>query len=309
MFEKLRRNIKPLIGSILIAMILWFLVATDKEYSYQIKTPLHILRLAQGKTLREKIPAHAVLEIRGKGRALIAIWFYDIKFNLELPEIKSDQTITLADYLNFLDLPATLGIQVLEIIEPTSLKLKVDDIIITEKPVRLSGDIGTADGYVLLKYDFDNDSVEVTGAKTLLRGIPYIMTDTLEIINQKARLINKVALKNPYPDLIEITPREVNVTIDIQRLGERTINQIPINIINVPPYLEVEANPQEIRFLRIKGGVDLLADIQPTDIKAEIDFKNYRPDQEEYSARIVTPENINWLEADPKTFNLKVKRK
>ena len=309
MFKNIRRNAKPLIGSFLIALTLWFLVATDKEYSYQLKIPLKILRLAPGKTLREKIPSQAVLEVRGKGRALLAMWFYDIKFNLELPNIKRDQTLTLTDYLNFIDLPSTLGIEVMEIIEPTTLNLKVDDNIVTEKPIRLSGHIGVADGYVLLKYEFDTDSVELVGAKTLIRKIPSIDTDTLEMNEQNARFEYKVDLKNPYPDLVELTPRAVHVTFDIQRLGEHTINGIPIRIINIPPNLEVQAIPPEIRSLRIKGGVDLLAGIQPKDIIAEIDYNSYRPDQEEYGARIITPENITWLESNPKTFKLKVRRK
>ena len=185
MFENLRRNLKPLIGSIVISLVLWFLVATEKEYSYQIKVPLTIIRLAQGKTLREKIPEYAVIEVRGKGRSLIAIWFYDIKYNLELPDVRSDQTISLADHLNFLDLPATFGIQILNIIEPNTLNLKVDDAIVDKKPVHLSGNIGTEDGYILLKYDFEFDSIKISGPKRLVRKIRYIHTDTLELINQK----------------------------------------------------------------------------------------------------------------------------
>lgn len=309
MFENIRLNLKPLIGSIVISLVLWFLVATEKEYDYQIKVPLTVIRLAQGKTLREKIPEYAVIEVRGKGRSLIAIWFYDIKYNLELPDVRSDQTISLADHLNFLDLPATFGIQILNIIEPNSIELKVDDAIVEKKPVYLSGNIGTEDGYILLQYDFDSDSIEVAGPKRLIREIRYIHTDTLELVNQKTNLIEEISLKNPYPGLIEINPKAVKVNFDIQRLSERTINDVPITFTHVPYYLEVEAIPPEIKSLRIKGGFKLIAAIDTSDIRAEIDYRNYRPEKEEYAAQIITPENISWIETNPKTFKLKVKRK
>jgi YbbR domain-containing protein len=304
----MRPNLKPLIGSILIAVIIWVLVATDKNYFYQIKVPIRVIRLAPGKILKEKIPEHAIIEVQGKGRALIASWFYDIKFSLELPDINRDKKIELAEYLNFLDLPATFGLEVVDIIEPKTLDLKVDDEWMVKKPVRFSGNVGTEDGYILLNYEIDRDSVELSGPKSLLQSVSEITTDTLELYGQKSNFSQKLNLMDPYPELIEMNPTSVSIEFDIQRLGERTIYDVPITVINVPSNIDVEAIPPKLS-LRIKGGVDLIAEIQPADILAEIDFgKSYESEKDSYGARIITPEDVTWIESIPKTFKLKVRR-
>jgi len=305
----MRPNLKPLIGSILIALILWVLVATDKNYSYQIKVPIQVVRLAPGKILKEKIPDYAIIEVQGRGRALIASWFYDIKFSLELPDINRDKKIQLAEYLNFLDLPATFGLEVVDIIEPKTIDLKVDDEWMVKRPVYFSGHVGTEDGYILLHYEIDRDSVELSGPKSLLQSISAIPTDSFELYGQKSNFSQRLNLIHPYPGLIELNPVSVSIAFDIQRLGERTVYDVPITVINIPSNINVEAIPPKLS-LRIKGGVDLIAEIQASDIYAEIDFgKTYESEKDAYGARIITPENVTWIESIPKTFNLRVRRK
>ena len=309
MFDNLRKNLKPLVGSILVALTLWFMVATDKDYSHQIRVPINIIRLAAGKTLAKSIPEYAVLELQGKGRSHIAMWFYDISFNLELPEIKTSQTIHLIDYINFLDLPSTFGVTVRDIIEPANIDLVVDEKIKLRKPIFLSGSVGTQDGYLLLDYHFQYDSVDVTGPKSEVEKITHIYTDRLEIRERKMKFIQRIDLVNPVPEIISIDPQIVNVEFNIQRLVEEWIYDIPISILNVPSGLKVEAFPPTLA-LHIKGGERVVAEVDSSIIKAEIDFsKNYRRDRLQYAVHISTPQNIGWIESIPKTFELKVKRR
>jgi hypothetical protein len=59
--DKIKVNIKPIIGSLSVALILWIMVATEKIYSYQIRVPIEIAHLAPNKTLLEPIPEFAVI--------------------------------------------------------------------------------------------------------------------------------------------------------------------------------------------------------------------------------------------------------
>jgi hypothetical protein len=308
MWSWIKKNIKPLSGAIVLSLLLWFLVATDKEYSHQVKVPIEIIRLAPGKTLSEKIPNYAIIELRGKGRSLIGLWFYDVKFRLELPGIRTSQSINLKDYLNFLEIPSTFGLEVDEIIEPTVIKLVVDDQVLQQKTILLAGSIGTADGYVLVDFQFTPDTVLVDGPEKIVNNIDFINTQQLEISDSKSKFNRKVDLENPFPGLINIDPTTVDVEFDIQRLAERTVFEIPIKIINIPRRMSVEPIPPVLD-LRIKGGEQLVAALQPEDIIAEIDFrKSYEPGRDFYTAKIKTPEKISWIESFPKTFNLKIKR-
>ena len=309
MAEKFKINIKPIIGSLVFGLIIWFMVATEKTYSHQIKVPIKIVRLAAGKTLLEPIPEYAILEVQAKGRSLIAIWFYDVSFLLELPNIKRSQKINLKDYLTFLDLPATFGFSVLDIIEPGMIDLQIDDLVKRELPVVLSGKIQPEDGYILMNYTFDFDTVIVTGPRSKVEAVHSIFTENLESIGKRSYFAQDINLVNPMPGIIEITPENVRIEADVQRLVELIIYKIPIKIQDVPAKFEVIAIPPELA-LKVKGGEKLVAALDTSLIKAEINFKNsYRPDRVKYAVSIKTPVNIIWIESIPETFAIQVKKR
>jgi hypothetical protein len=308
MWNRIRINIKPLTGAVVVATLLWFLVATDKEYTHQITVPIEIVRLATGKTLAEKIPDSAIIELKGKGSSLLSLWFYDVKFRLELPEMRTTQKIVLKEYLTFLELPATFGLEVVEIIEPSTITFSIDDEVIERKPILLSGRVGTADGYVLIDYIPSPDSVSIRGPKKRIQKLDYIYTEPLEISETKTSFTQTVKLNDQSPGLFELTPTAINIEFDVQRLAERTVFDIPISVTNVPRRYTIEASPAKLD-LRVKGGEELLAELKPDEITAEIDFsKSYLRGKENYSAKIMTPDKISWIESYPKTFKLIVKR-
>lgn len=307
--EKIKVNIKPILGSLAVALILWVMVATEKIYSYQIKVPIEVVRLAPGKTLLNPIPKYAIIEVQGKGHSLIAAWFYDVSFRLEFPAIKKGQKINLYNYLSYLDLPATFALQVKEIVEPEPFELMIDNQIDKKVPVMLSGNIEYDDGYVFADHKFTPDSVTITGPKSKVSKITKILSGDIVQHSTSSEFTHQITLENPEPGIIEVSPQNVQVYIDIQLLVDKFVYKIPIQIRNVKGNLDVKAIPAELA-LKVKGGAKIVAALQASDIKAEIDYGNqYRKDRENYAASITTPDNISWIECVPRTFTLQVKRK
>ena len=132
MKRNISKSIKPIIGSLFISITMWFMVTTSKEYTTQITIPLEVSRLVKDMTLLEPIASEVTLEIRGTGQSIIAFHLYESSFKLELPDISNSTTIKLADYLVFLDLPSRLNLELVEILEPKLLNLKVDNFIETQ---------------------------------------------------------------------------------------------------------------------------------------------------------------------------------
>jgi YbbR domain-containing protein len=309
MREKIKLNVKPLLGSIIFAIILWVMVATDKTYSYQIKVPIEIVRLAPHVTLLEPPPEYAVIEVQGKGRALISAWFYDVAFRLEFPNLTKSRKIVLADYLTFLDMPTTFGLAVVDVIDPVSFELKIGPELTSPVPIQLDGRIQPQDGYALMDYTFSRDSAIVSGPASKVAKLASIKTEQVNFVGQKSSFSEVVQLVNPQPGIFKITPQSVRLDLDIQRLVERIIREIPVRIRKVPPDLEVTAIPAKFA-LKVKGGEQIIAALDTSQIIAEIDFKSYyRPDREKYAVSIITPEKVSWIESYPRVFSLQVKKK
>ena len=98
MKRKIRKSIKPIIGSLFISVTLWFMVTTSKDYTTQIKIPLEVSRLAKGKTLLEPIASEVTMEIRGSGQSIIAFYLYESSFKLKLPDVDRDTKLTLSNF-------------------------------------------------------------------------------------------------------------------------------------------------------------------------------------------------------------------
>ncbi len=309
MKRRLRKIIKPLTGSILISLMLWFMVTTSKEFTTVINVPLKISRLARGKTLSKSIPNNVSIEINGSGQSIIALYFYDAQFRLNLPNINKSQKLNLEEYLDFLDIPTRLGLNIVKIIEPTTLDLQVDNQKIILKPVRFSGKLIPEPGYVLLDTIFNQDSIRVIGPETLINNIAYISTQPVIYNNKKYPFQDFLTMQPPDSDLFIISPAEINIQFDIQRIVERVVYEVPIKIKNVPKKLVVESIPSSLS-LRVKGGEKLVEKLNVDEIIAEIDYTSqYKPEQVEFPVSIKTPTNISWLESSPKTFKLIVRRK
>lgn len=309
MKRNIRKSIKPLIGSVLISITIWFMVTTSKEYNTQINIPLEITRLARGKTLLEPIAKEVSLEIKGSGQSLIALYLYESSFRLTLPDISKSTKISLVDYLVFLDLPSRLNLEVVEIIEPKTLDLKVDDFIVKKIPILFSGLIETDPGYLVLDTTYSLDSVQISGPKSIVDTIRFIPTENTVFDNQKYSFNKQLNLNPVIPGLVNINPKIVDVSFEIQRIVERVVYEIPVKIKNITENLKVESTPSFLS-LRIKGGEKNVEKVTNADISAEIDFQSqYKPEQVDYAVSIKTPPEISWLESSPKTFKLTIKRK
>jgi YbbR domain-containing protein len=286
------------------------MVTSAKDYTTQIKIPLEVSRLAKGKTLLKPISSEVILEIRGTGQSIIALYLlFESSFKLELPDITKSTKINLSDYLVFLDFPSRLDLEVIEIIEPKTIDLLVDDYIVSQRPVQFSGQIGTEPGYIVLDTTYSRDSISISGPKSIIDTVKYIFTETTGFENQKYAFSNRLKLQSPAPDLININPHIIDVQFEIQKIIERVIYDIPIRIKNVPKYLLVESIPISLS-LRVKGGEKNVEKLNSDEILAEIDFRTqYKPEQTDFPVSIKTPPEISWLESSPKTFKLTVKRK
>lgn len=303
------KNYKPLLLSFLLALVLWLVITTNKKYTTKIEVPLKITRLAPGRVLINPHPEKVVLEISGKGRALIGLNFYQTSINLELPEIKESTTIHLMDYKNHFNIARELGIEIVEILEPKNIKLEVDIYDEVKKPVKIRSYIKPMPGYILLRTQLEKDSVLISGPISILNNIEYIYSDSISKTDVKYPFTSKAALLEPRSGVTNLNPDKINVYFQVEQLVERNIYNIPIQIVGVPSNLIAGASPSTIS-LRVKGAESAVAAISVDEITVVFNyFRNYRQGQLVYPMQIETPENISWVEASPKTFRLQLKRK
>ncbi|MCB0280979.1 MAG: hypothetical protein H6627_11470 [Calditrichae bacterium] len=305
----LKENYKALSGSFFLALLLWIAVTSDKEYTHTIEVPLKIETLGPNLVLKKLPPEKIRLKITGTGRALFALNFADTHIGLEFPEINSDQIINLNDYINKFQFPQDLGIKVVDIITPKRLNLDVDKFYQAEIPVNIVSNIRTLPGYLLADIIPSQDSILVSGPKSLVLEMQKVSTDTIRELDVQYPFEQNANLISPEPGVISIEPQKVNVKFIVEQIVERTIYNIPILITDLPDDIHAEAIPTSIS-VRVKGGESLISRLTQDDIKVTFNYRDqFESGKMHYPMQIKTPPKITWIDASPTTFNLKLQRR
>ena len=305
----LRKNFKPLLVSFLLALMLWAVVTTNRVYKMQINVPLHISNVAEGYVLVNPPPETLIVEVSGKGTSLIILNFFDVVLDLNLPDLNTNKEIELMDYSNRISIPHDLSIQVLEILEPKTVMLKVDKLAQLKIPVELKASVKSVPGYIYLGAELSQDSVLVSGPESIIASFLQMSTSSFTRDNVQYPFSETLEIQNPKPGIIDITPKTIRVNFLVEQLVERNLYNVPIQIVGLPDNLTASAIPPYVS-IRIKGGESLVSKLGRDQITVLFNYaRQFREDVERYPMEIRTPENIQVLETSPQKFRLQLKKK
>ena len=307
-YNKWLLHYKVKLFSLLSAFLLWFFIVTDHHYNHVINVSLHLMNKQAGLILKEPVPSKVTVLFRGSGKALLALMFRDIRIDLDL-----HQTDRLEEFAITVDkikgIPLGMDVTPQRIIEPNSVTVHLDRFV--EKRVIIRPDISfiPADGYIHVGSIILNpDSVIVSGPETIVDTVSEIRTVRREFKNVIKKIDGKVPLVHMDWETVEYTLDDVRFEADIQRIGERTINEIPVSVVRVPQGVRVIVVPSTFS-LKVQGGVNVLAKLKKEDIVATIDFRRrYLYRGKHIPAMIDVPEGITFSDARPKNFELIVER-
>ncbi|MDZ7795929.1 MAG: CdaR family protein [Candidatus Marinimicrobia bacterium] len=207
--------------------------------------------------------------------------------------VNNDQRISLKSYYEqrpnqvFLQPEVTF----LEIVYPDSIDIQVDKKITKEVPVKIMYDISVKPGYILVDKPAQA-YISITGPEDYIESIDHVETETLKKENIDISFHEEITVINPKEQLINIEPRQIGVSFEVQMIGERTIHNIPIRIRNRPADLKVQFIPELIS-LRITGGNSEIQDLTKNDFSVYFDYlAQWFPNKNYYSVNINSPEEV-----------------
>ena len=306
--QKWLTNYKAKLFSLFFALFLWFFVVTDNYFDHTTAVSVRIVNQPSGWILKNEIPSRIMVLFRGTGKELLTFASRDKEIELDLRESARSRTFRLTVDM-IAGIPPEMTIIPVRIIGTDSIHVELDRF--AQKKVRITPQMSVVpeDGYTQVgPILFEPDSVVVSGPKSVVDTLVRVNTVRREFTGLIKSLSGKIGFPSALPTMIEYSDPDVRFQIDIQRLGEKSIPDIPIRVINVPRGITVQAVPATLS-LRLQGGVELLSRITKEDIEATIDYRSrarYRGKR--IPATIVVPPDIDFSNARPKDFELIVER-
>ena len=284
---------------LLLAILLWLFVVTGNEYETVVEIPLVMKNIKPGRTLISDVPSSVRVRFKGTGRGLIALkTFKNAQLELDLSTIYFFYDYPLR--LDFIKFPSNLQLEPVEIIEPDTVKVILEELVESELEVVPRIEIELCPGYVMPgELRILPSKIKVSGPASVMEGLQSVYTDEAIYLNLEGNLKAKVGINLPYPLSAEIN--EVVVQAKVERLTEIWFRAIPITVENPPTPFGVRLEPENIS-VKVRGGVSIIKNLTEEQISAKISFpRHWSEDITKCVPELTLPEGVELVEMEPDT--------
>lgn len=258
--------------AIMLGLLLWLHVATEKSYNYQLNLPLTEIILDSNLTLAQAPPESLMIAVTATGKQLMRQKWQERGLKIIASQFKAGaHDIGLNKTNTFLISPVS-DLILEEVLFPANITLNIDRI--TSANIRVKPDIITepGNGFALSKLsDPDPKTVTVTGPFTVIRNLREINTERKELKGLRNNI--ELYLKIKPPDIygIDIEPDSVKISLEIVPVKTRQFDNIPIVIYNIPNGQNVTTSPLTIS-VELTGPPAEINTLRKNAVIASVDF-------------------------------------
>lgn len=304
----MKRNIIIITISFIFALALWLYISLSDNYIVNLSIPVN-LKLSQKQALASEIPNTIDVTLRGKGWDLLTVILgHKPVYNLDLSNYKKNVKISpITDLKSIIGIPEQITILN---IYPDTLDIVFDNI--TEKYLKVKNNLNVIpkEGYVIVgNPKIEPDSVKVYGASSVIMKLKSIPTVALTVENVSQKFSKVVSLKDTLTNLIQIEPKTVTISHNIELLAEKKLEGIDVVVKNLPLNKEVVIIPPKIDLI-FRGGVNHLSRLRESDVSVSIDFNVLEKDSTGFiTPDIKIPIDFDLIKYEPNQFQYIIKSK
>ena len=133
-------------------------------------------------------------------------------------------------------------------------------------------DINFKPGYGLAEpvYIYPESTI-VYGPWSMLKNMTSVYTEAVSYKNVDSKINSKITLLTRQGLSYDITSSFV--FLDVQKIVDMDINELPVKINDVPKDREVVILPNKLS-IGVRGGIDILGKITPDQFKITVNYRN-----------------------------------
>jgi YbbR domain-containing protein len=262
------------LAAIVMALLLWFHVATDKVYEHGHNFPLEMLNVPERLILAEEIPHEIDVKFRGKGKELLKLLLAEKKsVSIDAQEFKRGET----DYSikpEQVPIPEGLELRVTGILPSENLKVWLDYSMEKNLKVQPEIEILPAEGFDRVgELYYNPQEVTISGPRMWVRDLKEISTQEIVIEDANEPISDQVDLALPEGYNLVLSSPKVNFSQNVERIVERKISGLPVELTSVPRRRQITIEPDSVD-VTISGTQSLLEEIGAEQLRVTVDCAN-----------------------------------
>ncbi|MGE5499065.1 MAG: YbbR-like domain-containing protein [Syntrophothermus sp.] len=265
----MNKKIVTIIMAVLFSVVLWGSITLSGLYYTTIKVPVKLTGVPKGYGVGYKTLKETNLRIKGDGWKLISL---SLGNNENYEVIAGEEgDLKFVRLSNFLaDNPwLSSGLQVFDV-SPDTMSFRLERL--REKSVLIKPDIA-----IQLREEYGvaspvkviPESVKVYGPRSIIQKIQYVSTIRMEYKDVADAVSDVLELKSP--DNISLDKKQCEIRFDVQKIVDRSFDNLQVDVLNVPRGQSVVLIPSRISIV-VRGGINLLAKLKSDEIHPYIDY-------------------------------------
>ncbi|MGH8014861.1 MAG: CdaR family protein [Candidatus Zixiibacteriota bacterium] len=270
-------NIWLRIVAVIMGLLLWVHVATEKKYNYEVKLPVSRIIVKDNLAIASEPPDSLTIVVSASGKHLLRQSWKEsgLRINAsQYPPGSHNFELTTANTM--LADPGVISVE--EIVRPRTFMLDID--YFDERTIAVVSDliIFPDEGYAVKTVQRPNPpEVTVRGARSILSKFEELTTEQKEVtgIRNNIEVVLKVLEPTGYG--LSIEPDSVTLKIEIVPVKTRLFEKIPIVVYNSPGGKRVKPMPATID-IEMTGPPEEINLLNRNALVASVNFDQLSPE-------------------------------
>ena len=261
-----------IIFSIACSFGLWIAINLNNQFQTVVGIQVKIEHLDEDQAIAVPLPSTVYVKIQGTGWQVLSTSISpSLIFTIDFYNFHKRGMITTSKELKeHSNLP--IGIEIIKAF-PEKIELQLEEKITRSIPIRPILEINYREGFGMVgNYTVEPESVTLTGARSLVNTFKEWKTTPIRLTDVNTPVSVAGGLEDSLHFEIERSSNSARIQFDVQPIAERTIEEIPIEIIQVPNNKHIVLIPPKISII-IRSGVNSIAGLTEKDFHVFVDYR------------------------------------
>ena len=271
----LSRNVLTKLAALLLALLVYAHVYTEREQVFDLEVPVHVSGLSENLLLTREPPASKKLTVRAKGKQLLKLRRRPPEVVLDLTGVtrgEVQRTISAGDVV----LPLGAEAEVTRVHPPRLVLLEVDSLITMSLPVRLATTGELPPDFAWLEPASTVPAeVRVHGPYAELAHLDEIATHPVPLSLGPRVSGTQVGLVSPGP-FVTVDPDSITMVLPLARVTTRNLEEIPVSVRNGSGNMFVRVMP-ETAMVQVAGPRAKVEALDPGLVVVQLDIRGLDP--------------------------------
>lgn len=254
--------------SVMLAVMLWVVIAGEETVERGLRIPLELQQFPLGLELETEAPSLVDVRVRGASGTLSRVGPGDIVAVLDLHTARTGRRLY---QLTPEQVRVPFGVQVVQV-TPPSVALVFETSASKSVPVTPAIEGVPAPGFVVGKLTVQPATVEVVGPQSAVQRVTEALTEPVTVAGAVQDVIDTVTVGFQNPSLRLKNPRLAEVRVQVlPGPVERALPGRPVHLRSLAANLTAQANPTAVEVI-LRGSRQGLNRVDPDAISAYVDL-------------------------------------